>query len=65
MEKELLERYLKNRVSAHELNEVLRWIQDDEFREEKILMISEDWNTYQETASQDEEATFTAMKGEV
>ena len=61
MEKELLERYLKNRVSAHELNEVLRWIQDDEFREEKILMISEDWNTYQETASQDEEATFTAI----
>lgn len=61
MKKELLIKYLKNQCTESELNEVLRWVNTDSLNEEGKKWILEDWNSYQETDSLEDNEKFTAI----
>jgi transmembrane sensor len=61
MEKELLIKYLNNRCSETELQEVVRWVNADTLNEDGKKLIFEDWTSYQETGKLEEDEEFTAI----
>lgn len=65
MEKELLIKYLNNKCTETELNEVLRWINFDSENGEFEKLGFEDWNSFQETSEQGEDEKFMAMFDEI
>ena len=61
MKKELFRKYLNNRCSETELQEVLRWMNTDGINKEIRSWILEDWKSYQEPVSLDEDEKFSAL----
>lgn len=61
MKKELLIKYLNNKCTETELNEVLRWISDDASSEDGRKLAFDDWNAWKETSSMEENEKFTAI----
>lgn len=61
MKKELLIKFLNNKCTETELNEVFRWANADSLSEESKKLIFEDWNSYQETSNLDDDKKFTAI----
>ena len=61
MKKELFIKYLNNRCSEAELREVLRWMNTDTLNEEIKTWILEDWKSYKEPVSLDEDEKFSVL----
>lgn len=61
MKKELLIKYLNNKCTETELNEVLRWVNTD-FKDGELNKWSfEDWNSYQEPSNLENDEKFTLI----
>jgi len=61
MKKELLIKYLNNKCTETELEEVLRFLNSGVISEEGKSWIFEDWNSYQDTGNVGEDEKFTAI----
>ena len=61
MNKELLRKYLNNRCSETELGEVLSWMNTDALNEKSKTWMVEDWNSFHEPVSLDEDEKFTVL----
>jgi transmembrane sensor len=61
MKKELLIKYLNNKCTETELIDVLRWINADALNEDGTKWIFEDWNSWKETGTLEDNEKFTAI----
>ncbi len=61
MKKELLIKYLNDRCTEDELNEVLRWIKTEALNEEDKKWSFEAWNFWQGSGNPDDDESFTAI----
>ena len=61
MEKGLFIKYLSNKCTEIELNEVLSWVNGDELNEEGKVWIFEDWKSYKEVSNSEDDENFAAI----